>query len=345
MFADASKWEGEFEDLDEEHLQALIEETSKVVEEFEFENYMLDRYKKRLSIETEDSDDRSGGSRSSRSRSRRKTGGIERTMRLSAEQKCTIAKAEIESLGQEITAFRKNAESILDDHQALSDEADLEIKQIDQFKFNYNKSVAKQPFQTQNVPIAAEKDTLVDKFRLNNSTLRSQRKKLLSEQRQKEEMGEVLHEVDFEQLKIENTQFLEIIDGKNRELVRLKSTAGRVTQKLNSLKRKLTQLSQDSAEIQTENKNREEQVTKTNIEIVQVTKEKQKIEVQIERLKKLLSDYRAPSVMDYIDSVREMRLLKRREKIQNRKYALAKSNLERHRRLWQHLQKTTALNP
>lgn len=49
-------------------------------------------------------------------------------------------------------------------------------------------------------------------------------------------MGEVLHEVDFEQLKIENTQFLEIIDGKNRELVRLKSTAGRITQKLNALK-------------------------------------------------------------------------------------------------------------
>lgn len=46
--------------------------------------------------------------------------------------------------------------------------------------------------------------------------------------------------------------------------------------------------------------------------------------MQIERLKKLISDYRVPSVMDYVDRVREMRLLKRKEKIQNRKYALAK---------------------
>lgn len=49
-------------------------------------------------------------------------------------------------------------------------------------------------------------------------------------------MGEVLHEVDFEQLKIENAQFLEIIDNKNQELLRLKLTAGRITQTLNGLK-------------------------------------------------------------------------------------------------------------
>lgn len=60
-----------------------------------------------------------GGTRSSRNRSRLRTGGIERSMRLSAEQKCSIAKAEIENLGQEIIAFRKNAESMLDDYQVL----------------------------------------------------------------------------------------------------------------------------------------------------------------------------------------------------------------------------------
>lgn len=79
-------------------------------------------------------------------------------------------------------------------------------------------------------------DILIDRLRLNNSTLRSQRKKLLAEQKQKEEIGEILHEVDFEQLKIENAQFLEIIDTKNQELVRLKLTAGRITQTLNSIK-------------------------------------------------------------------------------------------------------------
>lgn len=49
-------------------------------------------------------------------------------------------------------------------------------------------------------------------------------------------MDEVLREIDFEQLKIENNQFLETIDAKNREVIRLKLEAGRITQTLNSIR-------------------------------------------------------------------------------------------------------------
>uniref|UniRef100_A0A0R3W8J4 Cilia- and flagella-associated protein 263 n=1 Tax=Taenia asiatica TaxID=60517 RepID=A0A0R3W8J4_TAEAS len=167
---------------------------------------------------------------------------------------------------------------------------------------------------------------LVDKYRLNNSTLRSHRRRLLSQQKQKEEMGEVLHEVDFEQLKIENAQFLEIIDGKNQELLRLKLTAGRVTQISTALKRKLTQLSQESISLQNEIKNHEEMAAKTTRETAQVIREKQKIESQIAHLNKLMEDYRVPPVMEYVNSVREMRLLKRKAKIQSRKVDIAKAS-------------------
>ena len=53
---------------------------------------------------------------------------------------------------------------------------------------------------------------------------------------QKEEMGEVLHEVDFQQLKIENSQYLEKIDERNQDLLRLKLMAGNTLQVLNSYK-------------------------------------------------------------------------------------------------------------
>ena len=53
---------------------------------------------------------------------------------------------------------------------------------------------------------------------------------------QKEEMGEVLHEVDFNQLKIENQQYLEKIDERNQDLLRLKLMAGNTLQVLNSYK-------------------------------------------------------------------------------------------------------------
>ena len=45
-------------------------------------------------------------------------------------------------------------------------------------------------------------------------------------------MGEILHEVDFQQLKIENTQYLEKIDEKNQDLLRLKLMAGNTLQVL-----------------------------------------------------------------------------------------------------------------
>lgn len=54
--------------------------------------------------------------------------------------------------------------------------------------------------------------------------------------------------------------------------------------------------------------------------------EKQKIEAQIAHLNKLMEDYRVPPVMDYVNSVREMRLLKRKVKIQSRKADIAKAS-------------------
>lgn len=49
-------------------------------------------------------------------------------------------------------------------------------------------------------------------------------------------MGEVLHEVDFNQLRIENQQYLEKIDERNQDLLRLKQMAGTTIQVLNSYK-------------------------------------------------------------------------------------------------------------
>ena len=53
-------------------------------------------------------------------------------------------------------------------------------------------------------------------------------------------MGEVLHEVDFNQLKIENSQYLEKIDERNQDLLRLKLMATNVLQILNTYKVKTT---------------------------------------------------------------------------------------------------------
>ena len=76
----------------------------------------------------------------------------------------------------------------------------------------------------------------MEKLRLKNSTLRVKKRKLQIQLKQKEEAGEVRHEVDFEQLKIENKQFNECFEEKNQELLKLKLSAGNTLQVLNSYK-------------------------------------------------------------------------------------------------------------
>merc|ERR1719350_1076301 len=90
------------------------------------------------------------------------------------------------------------------------------------------------------------RDTLIEKLRLKNSTLKVQKRKLMLQLKQKEEMGEVLHEVDFNQLKIENQQYLEKIDEKNQDLLRLKLMTTNVQQILNTYKKKLHTLTMES---------------------------------------------------------------------------------------------------
>ena len=69
---------------------------------------------------------------------------------------------------------------------------------------------------------------------------------------QKEEMGEILHEVDFNQLKIENQQYVEKIDERNQDLLRLKLMAGNTLQILNAYKKKLATLTSESEHLRTD---------------------------------------------------------------------------------------------
>lgn len=55
-------------------------------------------------------------------------------------------------------------------------------------------------------------------------------RKMEQQLHQKEDMGEVLHVVDFDQLKIENQQYLDRIEERNSELLSLKNTTGKAVQ-------------------------------------------------------------------------------------------------------------------
>lgn len=69
-------------------------------------------------------------------------------------------------------------------------------------------------------------DSIIEKLRLKSSTIKSQIKKANHQLRQREELGEALHAIDFQQLAIENQDYVKTIEEKNRYLLDLKRITG-----------------------------------------------------------------------------------------------------------------------
>lgn len=72
-----------------------------------------------------------------------------------------------------------------------------------------------------------------------NVALKGQCQKVSSQLQHKEEMGEVFLPIDFDQLKIENQTYLEKIEKRNNELLKLKVTAGNTLRILSNHKVKI----------------------------------------------------------------------------------------------------------
>lgn len=155
--------------------------------------------------------------------------------------------------------------------------------------------------------------------------------------KQKEEMGEVLNEVDFQQLKIENAQFLERIDKRNQDLLQLKLNAGETLQVLNSYKKKLHHTTTESTYLRKEISARNDMLQRIEQETQQVEQERAKAESLNKKLRKQLSDYRVPDVLNYVHEKMEQEELEKSIRAWERKVEIAELSLKTQRRSWEQL--------
>ncbi|XP_073883245.1 cilia- and flagella-associated protein 263 isoform X11 [Macaca fascicularis] len=212
--------------------------------------------------------------------------------------------------------MRANAERDMQHHEAIIEEAEIRWNEVARAVHEFEKDILKAISKKKGSILATQKvmkyiedtnrrrDNMKEKLRLKNVSLKVQRKKLLSQLRQKEEVGEALHDVDFQQLKIENAQFLETIEARNQELTQLKLSSGNTLQVLNAYK--------DRAKAEAVNK----------------------------RLRKQLAEFRAPQVMTY---VREKILngdLEKSIKMWERKVEIAEMSLKGYRKAWNRMKIT-----
>jgi hypothetical protein len=251
------------------------------------------------------------GPKKGKGRGRRRSSTIKDTM-LEVEKKLEIATAELERLKEEKKEEKKVIEKNQETVKACMEEAELRIQETRRDMYEFHRDIAndKKIFAEKILRYLKDreklKETYITKLKLKTTALKTQINKYEHQLKQREDMGEVLHAIDFDQLKIENQQFNERIDQKNKELVKLKLTTGSTVQTMNALTEKLNKLNSDQVWLRKEIKQREDHLRKLNEDIRMVEGEKVSAEKRNTQLRLQHEAVKVPKVEDYIQQKAEM---------------------------------------
>ncbi|KAL7978775.1 hypothetical protein Chor_013264 [Crotalus horridus] len=229
---------------------------------------------------------------------------------------------------------------------AVLEEADIRFVEIKRAMMEFDKDIVKTITKKKGSVIASDKvlrymedrirsrDVMKEKIHLKNDSLKVQKKKMQMQLQQKEELGEALHEVDFQQLKIENAQFLEKIDERNQDLLQLKLTVGNTLQILNFYKRKLYYATAMAAYLVKDIAQRKESLEKIAHEAILVEEERVKAEILNKKLRRQLAEYRVPPVLNYVHEKVAVHDLENTLRIWERKVEIAEMALQSYRNVW-----------
>ncbi|PAA46422.1 hypothetical protein BOX15_Mlig026563g1 [Macrostomum lignano] len=353
------------QNLSNEKLYELLQNILTENEKLTMENEMFEKFLRRVepnalgggagllgsSTASQASQQEAAPTRGVRKRSRSKGSASERTLRLTAEQKCDIAQREIEELREELKRMEGDCEKIIDKKLAMIEETQVRAIEIKKFEHEFHRDVIVggvskrtgkvecEKFERHHRDLIGKRHALINKLVLKNQALKVSLRKLKSQLRQKEEMGDVLSKVDFDQLKIENSQYMDKIDEKNQELLKLKLMAGRTLQVLNQHKKKLAFLNKELDRIKADIQQRNDLLRRVDAEATIAEEERLKAEVINRRLREQLSDYKVPEVLEYVNCMADLYELQKKERIWDRKVDIAKMAVDRHQRIWKQIAK------
>ena len=137
-----------------------------------------------------------GGRGGYRKRSKSRSTVGDYRMRLTADQKCEIASKEIDELKDDTNKAAEDAERNLDSYKAILEEADIRINEIKIEIHEFDRDINKGALNPLNKKIITEKlfkyfddrikerDTLIEKLKLKNTSMRKKKAKLLNELRE-----------------------------------------------------------------------------------------------------------------------------------------------------------------
>lgn len=355
----------EFDAYSDKELQALQLELSQRNTFLETETKLLNSYLERVNPTTTSKQDETNQQQQATSATHEETSKdaarreertkkkkndkhkeVDKLIQLTPEQKSEIATRELEELRDEIEKQKEEWSKIMDNLKAEMEEIEIRVAEIKKASYEYRRDIVTQAVNPRTGKVIAErilryyddkiksKDAVIEKVRLKNATLKVQKNKLHLQLKQKEEMGEVLHAIDFDQLQIENKQYLTKIEERNAELMKLKMTAGNTVQILNYYKQKLQSLTKESEILRSEIITRKEILSKLTFEAEIVCEEKLKAHHHNKKLKKQIEEFRVPQVMDYVHVKAEQNELQKRLKSWERKVEIGAMQAARVKKIW-----------
>ncbi len=202
-------------------LESHIDTLTKEIDHLRLENSVLLSYNEKKTAEL-------GVDEEEKKKKKSKRNVI---MTLNPDQKYEIANIVHEDLLAEIETHRKNSEKMIDTLRAVLEETEIRIGELKREAYEFKRDVVVGAENVRTGKIIAERviryfddknkqvDAIIEKLRLKNSNLKSQINKLEATLAQKEEVGDVLHYIDFHQLQIENKQYIAKIEERNDELL------------------------------------------------------------------------------------------------------------------------------
>ena len=215
----------DFEQFATKDLQLLDAALNKRIVSLESENVLFASYLGRVvpkdspEVKDQSADAESVLNKDSSRREKKKKGDkkgeTDRILLLTLEQKSEIATRELEELRDEIHNNKEEWAKVMDNSRAELEEIEvrsLEIKK-EAYEFQRDISHAIHPRTGKVIAVRVvryfeekirDSEATIEKLRLKNATLKVQKNKLRVQLKQKEEIGEVLHAIDFDQLQIEN---------------------------------------------------------------------------------------------------------------------------------------------
>lgn len=233
------------------------------------------------------------------------------------------------------------------------EQTNIRIRELEREGYEFRRDIVQGAENPRTGQIIAEKivkyledrlksrDALVEKLRLKNTSLRNSIKKAETQLRQKEEMGDVLHYIDFHQLQIENKQYLQKIEEKNQQLLHLKMSTGQTVQTLNALKHRLNTLLAECSWRRQEITTRRELLQRLKQDNDQVEREVRKGESHVQSLSgQLAATENLPKTMDYVEQKEQMQYLEKELANWERKLEINEMALKRARGLYKKAVKT-----